>query len=119
MQNFGAVNYEFRIGKYEVSLDRVRGVFERGGGDRHQWTLQRRAWATNDNIKGIMQNGSARAISLTRVIGSGKRPVTYVSWFDCGAVLQLAAQRVPERFAGTRARRNGGPTPWTGRPAVG
>lgn len=80
VQNFGAVADEFQIGKYEVNLDQY-AEFLNAVAATDTYDLYNAGMGTDQNIAGIQQNGSAPNFTYT-VIGSGKRPVTYVSWFD-------------------------------------
>jgi len=80
VQNFGAVNYEFSIGKYEVSLVQyTRFLNAVAASDPHE--LYNGLMATELNIAGIERSGDDGSYTYA-VIGSGNRPVTYVSWFD-------------------------------------
>ena len=79
VQNYGAVPYEFQIGKYEVSLDEYTR-FLNAVAATDTYNLYNTNMATNLNIAGI-ERSAAEPYTYT-VIGSGKRPVTYVSWFD-------------------------------------
>lgn len=76
---FGSVLYEYSIGKYEVTLA--------------QYTAFLNAVAATDthnlyhvnmvapNTAGIARSGSSGSFTYS-VIGTGTRPVTWVSWFD-------------------------------------
>ncbi len=77
---FGAVNYEFKIGKYEVNLDQYAAFLKAvAATDTHE--LYDTEMATDLNIAGIERSGTAGNYVYS-VIGSGKRPITYVNWFD-------------------------------------
>jgi formylglycine-generating enzyme required for sulfatase activity len=84
-QNFGQgalgrVNYEFQIGKTEVTLAQYTAFLNAvAATDTH--ALYSSALATNENIAGIAQNGTSGNFTYS-VIGTGTRPVTFVSWFD-------------------------------------
>ena len=77
---FGRVNYEFQIGKTEVTLAQYTAFLNAvAATDTHG--LYSSALATNENIAGIAQNGTSGNFTYS-VIGTGTRPVTFVSWFD-------------------------------------
>ena len=76
----GRVNYEFQIGKTEVTLAQYTAFLNAvAATDTH--ALYSSALATNENIAGIAQNGTSGNFTYS-VIGTGTRPVTFVSWFD-------------------------------------
>jgi len=77
---YGAVNYEYSIGKYEVSLAQyTRFLNAVAASDPNG--LYNPNMATNLRIAGIERSGENGEYTYS-VIGSGNRPVTYVSWFD-------------------------------------
>jgi sulfatase modifying factor 1 len=79
-QNFGAVPYEYSIGKYEVTLAQYAAFLNAvAATDTHK--LYTAGMATNQNIAGIARSGSSGSFTYG-VTGSGTRPVTFVSWFD-------------------------------------
>ena len=77
---YGAVPYEYSIGKYEVTLAQYT-AFLNAVAATDTFGLYNASIATNLNIAGISQSGSSGSFTYT-VIGDGARPVTYVSWFD-------------------------------------
>jgi len=77
---YGAVPYEYQIGKYEVTLAQY-AAFLNAVAATDAFGLYNANMATNQNSAGITRSGSAPNFTYT-VIGSGNRPVTYVSWFD-------------------------------------
>ena len=81
VQNFGAVPYEFSIGKYEVNLEQY-SAFLNAVAATDTYALYNPSMGTDLNIAGIERSGADGSYTYS-VIGSGKRPVTYVSWFDC------------------------------------
>jgi formylglycine-generating enzyme required for sulfatase activity len=77
---YGSVNYEYSIGKYEVSLVQyTRFLNAVAASDPNG--LYNLSMATDMNIAGIERSGDDGSYTYA-VIGSGNRPVTYVSWFD-------------------------------------
>jgi formylglycine-generating enzyme len=80
IQNFGAVPYEFKIGKYEITLTQYTAFLNAvAATDTH--SLYNPTMESNPNIAGIGRSGVSGGFTYT-VIGSGTRPVTNVSWFD-------------------------------------
>jgi formylglycine-generating enzyme len=80
VQNFGAVPYEYQIGKYEVTLEQYT-VFLNAVAATDTYSLYSANMATDQNVAGIQRFGSSGSFTYA-VIGSGRRPVSYVSWFD-------------------------------------
>jgi sulfatase modifying factor 1 len=77
---YGAVGYDYRIGKYEVTLNQY-SAFLNAVGATDTYGLYNTSMGTDLNIAGISRSGVSGSYSYS-VIGSGNRPVTYVSWFD-------------------------------------
>jgi len=77
---YGSVGYDYRIGKYEVTLGQYT-EFLNAAAKTDPYGLYNANMATNPNIAGINRSGSDGSYSYT-VIGSANRPVSYVSWFD-------------------------------------
>lgn len=80
VQHFGAVAYDFRIGKTEVTLNQYVS-FLNAVAKTDTYGLYNPTMATNQNVRGITRTGSSGNYAYT-VIGSGNHPVTYVNWFD-------------------------------------
>ena len=78
---YGAVPYEFQIGKYEVSLEEYT-AFLNAVAATDTYALYNTSMATILNIAGIERSGADGSYTYS-VIGSRKKPVTYVNWFDC------------------------------------
>ena len=77
---FGAVSYEFQIGKTEVTLAQCAAFLNAvAATDTHN--LYNLNLETNLNIAGISRSGSSGNFTYS-VIGTATRPVTFVSWFD-------------------------------------
>jgi formylglycine-generating enzyme required for sulfatase activity len=77
---YGAVPYEFKIGKYEVTLAQYTAFLNAvAATDTHN--LYNGSMATDPAIAGIARSGTSGSFTYS-VIGTGARPVTYVSWFD-------------------------------------
>lgn len=77
---YGAVPYEYSIGKYEVTLSQYT-AFLNAVAATDTFGLFNASMESFDTIKGIDQSGSSGRFTYA-VIGDGARPVTFVSWFD-------------------------------------
>lgn len=77
---YGAVNYGYSIGKYEVSLNQYT-EFLNAVAKTDTYGLYNTSMGTDLNIAGISRSGASGSYTYS-VIGSGNRPVTYVSWYD-------------------------------------
>ncbi|MCE9609954.1 MAG: SUMF1/EgtB/PvdO family nonheme iron enzyme [Chthoniobacter sp.] len=78
--HFGGVSYEYRIGKYEVTLNQYT-AFLNAVALTDTYNLYNPSMATDLNVAGIARSGNSGSYSYS-VIGSGQRPVTYVSFYD-------------------------------------
>jgi len=83
----GGVPDEFRIGKYEVTINQYAAFLNSVASvtsDSHIVNLWATGMTHDLNIAGISRSGSGTLASpySYSVIGSGNRPITYVSWFD-------------------------------------
>jgi formylglycine-generating enzyme len=84
---FGAVDYVFDIGKYEVTIGQYNtflGSVAAVTGDSYLINLWDARMASDLNIAGISRSGAGTTGDAYRysVIGSGNHPIAYVSWFD-------------------------------------
>ena len=77
---YGAVGYDYGIGKYEVTLNQY-SAFLNAVGATDTYGLYNTQMGSNPNIMGISRSGASGSYTYS-VIGSGNRPVTYVSWYD-------------------------------------
>jgi formylglycine-generating enzyme required for sulfatase activity len=77
---FGGVGYDYRIGKYEVTVGEY-AAFLNAVAKTDTYALYHLSMATNLNIAGISRSGASGNYSYS-VIGSASKPVTYVSWGD-------------------------------------
>jgi len=98
---YGAVSYTYRIGTYEVNLNQYT-AFLNAVAATDTYSLYNTSMGTNLNIAGISRSGSSGSYSYS-VIGSGLRPVTYVSWFDAARFSNWMANGQPTglQVAGT------------------
>jgi len=77
---YGAVTNVFAIGQYEVSLSQYT-TFLNSVAATDTYNLYNASMATFLNTAGISRSGSSGSYSYA-LVGSGSRPVSYVSWFD-------------------------------------
>jgi formylglycine-generating enzyme required for sulfatase activity len=80
IQHFGSVGYNYRIGKYDVTVGQYTAFLNSVAGT-DTYGLYNSLMATDLNIAGISQSCIAGSCSYS-VIGSAKHPITYVSWGD-------------------------------------
>jgi len=88
---YGAVAYEFRLGKYEVTIGQYT-TFLNTVAKTDTYSLYHPSMATDLNVAGITQTGSSGGFSYAVSGPSGvtpagansssNRPIAYVSWFD-------------------------------------
>jgi formylglycine-generating enzyme len=84
---YGAVADEFKIGKYEVTISQYSTFLNSVASvtsDSYVVNLWNTNMATDLNVAGISRSGSGiegNPYSYSG-IGSGNRPIAYVSWFD-------------------------------------
>ena len=102
---YGAVNYEYRIGKYEVTIAQYT-AFLNAVAATDTYNLYNADMGTNLNIAGISRSGSSGSYSYS-VIGSGNRPITYVSWFDAARFANWMANGQPTGAQGNATTENG------------
>ncbi len=76
---YGAIGYEFSIGKYEVTIGQYTS-FLNAVAVTDAYSLYNPSMGTDLNIVGIARSGSSGSYSYA-AIGSSNRPITYVSWF--------------------------------------
>jgi formylglycine-generating enzyme required for sulfatase activity len=77
---YGAVPYEFQIGKFEVTLAQY-AAFLNAVAKTDTHGLYDGRMATDLNSAGIARSGISGSFTYS-VVGAGTRPVTFVSWFD-------------------------------------
>ena len=76
----GAVAYQYNIARNETTLAEYT-AFLNAAAAADPYNLYNPSMESNANIAGISRSGTSGSFSYS-VIGSGDRPVTYVSWFD-------------------------------------
>jgi sulfatase modifying factor 1 len=81
---YGAVNYEFRMAKYLVTIQQYTD-FLNAVAATDLYSLYKPLMATSLNTAGISQSGTSGGYSYSVIDNggpSGNRPMMYVSWFD-------------------------------------
>jgi formylglycine-generating enzyme required for sulfatase activity len=82
---YGAVAYEFAIGKYEVTIGQYTS-FLNAVAATDTYSLYNPSMGSNLNVAGISRVGSDGSYTYSVISNSfgysGNRPITYVSWFD-------------------------------------
>ena len=120
---YGAVADVFDIGKYEVTIGQYTS-FLNAVAATDTYSLYNASMATDLNIAGITRAGSSGSFSYS-VIGSGSRPISYVSWFDAarfanwmnngatvGASTETGAYTLNGATSGVNFTKNAGATWW-------
>jgi formylglycine-generating enzyme required for sulfatase activity len=74
---YGAVNYEYKIGKYEVTNAQY-GAFLNAAAKTDSYGL----YNSNMSTYGVTRSGSSGSFSYSVTGALANRPVVYVSWFD-------------------------------------
>lgn len=77
---FGAVNYAYQIGRYEVTINQYT-VFLNAKAQDNTYGLWNANMQSDLNVAGISRSGSPGSYAYS-VMNSGNRPISYVSWFD-------------------------------------
>ncbi len=97
---YGGVNYTYAIGTTEVTLTQYTG-FLNAVAQTDTYGLYN-AGMTDPTSAGISQAGSSGSYTYS-VLGSGARPVTYVSWYDAARFTNWLHNGQPEglQVAGT------------------
>jgi len=89
----GAVSYDYNIGITEVNIYQYT-AFLNAVAASDPFGLYNPAMATDANIRGITRSGLSGSFTYS-VMGSGYRPVTYVSWFDAARFANWMANGQP------------------------
>ena len=81
---FGAVAYEYGIGKYDVTIGQYTAFLNAvDPGGTNPYSVYSTSMASNANSAGIsFTSGAPTGSKYAAMSGSTNRPITYVSWFD-------------------------------------
>ena len=102
---YGAVSYAYAIATTEVNLFQYTAFLNAvAATDTH--SLYNTDMGTNAEIVGITQTGSSGSYSYA-VMGTGARPVTYVSWFDAARFANWVANGQPTGVQENATTENG------------
>jgi len=83
---FGAVSYSYQIGKYDVTGSQYT-KFLNAVGATDTYNLYNANMGRDPYGSGVAQisrSGSSGSYTYAVMDNTGNRPITYVSWFDCG-----------------------------------
>jgi formylglycine-generating enzyme required for sulfatase activity len=80
VQRYGAVAYEYKIGKNETTIGQY-AEFLNAVAKSDPYALYSTSMTTS-TINGISRSGSSGSYIYTVNPGSANKPITYVSWFD-------------------------------------
>jgi formylglycine-generating enzyme required for sulfatase activity len=81
---YGAVNYEYQIGKYDVTIGQYTD-FLNAVAKTDNYSLYNTSMGTDLNVAGISRTGGSGSYTYSVMNNGGSssnRPITYVSWFD-------------------------------------
>jgi len=81
---YGAVNYSYQIGKYDVTIGQYT-EFLNAVAKTDTYSLYNTNMADDLNVAGIARTGDSGSYTysvMTNGGNSANRPITYVSWFD-------------------------------------
>ena len=102
---YGAVSYAYKIGKYEITLAQY-AAFLNAVAKTDTYGLYNTSMATDLNVAGITRSGSSGSYTYT-VLGSGNRPVAYVSWFEAARFTNWLANGQPTGAQGNTTTEDG------------
>lgn len=95
--NLGAVSYEYKIGKYPVTIGQYAS-FLNAIAKIDTYNLYSISMATDLNSAGIIRSGGEGSYVYTVMENSGSsinRPITYVNWFDSARFANWMANGMP------------------------
>jgi sulfatase modifying factor 1 len=113
---YGGVAYDYRIGKYEVTIGQYT-AFLNAVASTDTYSLYNGSMATDLNIAGISQTGTSGAYSYSVIAASGSapyggvsgsnRPITNVSWWDSARFANWMANGQPTGAQNSTTTENG------------
>jgi formylglycine-generating enzyme len=106
---YGAVTYEYQIGKYDVTIGQYTEFLNAVAGT-DAYELYNPSMATDLNSAGISRSGSpgTYAYSVINNGGNGSnRPISYVSWFDSARFANWMANGQPTGAQNSTTTENG------------
>ncbi len=81
VSSFGAVDYNYKIGKYEVTAEQYAAFLNAVAADDTFGLYNSYMWSRSDGCK-IQQSGISGSYTYSVAPGWEDRPVNYVSWYD-------------------------------------
>ena len=106
---FGAVNYIYQIGKYDVTIAEY-AAFLNAVAKTDTYSLYNTSMSSDLNSAGITQSGTPGRYVYSAMDNSGSsanRPVTYVSWFDAARFANWMANGQPSGPQNSTTTENG------------
>jgi len=105
----GAVNYEYQIGKYDVTIGQYT-AFLNAVAYVDTYSLYNTDMATNLNVAGIARAGSSGSYTYSVINNGGdssNRPITFVSWWDSARFSNWMANGQPTGAQSSTTTENG------------
>ena len=102
---FGAVAYDYQIGKYDVTIGQYT-AFLNAVAATDTYSLYNSSMGTDGNIAGISQSNGSGSYTYS-VLGSANRPITYVSWWDSARFSNWMANGQPTGAQTSATTENG------------
>jgi len=106
---YGAVNYEYQIGKYSVTIGQYTD-FLNAVAATDTYSLYNTNMGTNLNVAGIEQAGSSGSYAYSVINNGGdssNRPITYGSWWDAARFSNWMANGQPTGAQSSTTTENG------------
>ena len=106
---YGAVNYEYQIGKYAVTIGQYT-AFLNAVAVTDTYSLYSESMGTNLNVAGISRAGGSGTYTYGVINNggdSGNRPITYVSWWDAARFSNWMANGQPTGAQSSTTTENG------------
>ena len=106
---FGAVSYEYLIGKYAVTIGQYTS-FLNAVAVTDTYSLYSESMGTNLNVAGISRAGGSGSYTYGVIDNggdSGNRPITYVSWWDAARFSNWMANGQPTGAQSSTTTENG------------
>ena len=106
---YGAVNYLYSIGKYDVTIGQYT-AFLNAVAATDTYALYNASMATDLNVAGISRSGSSGSFSYSVITNGGSsanRPITYVDWRDAARFANWMSNGQPTGAPSSTTTENG------------
>jgi sulfatase modifying factor 1 len=106
---YGAVNYSYQIGKYDVTIGQYTD-FLNAVAATDTYSLYSASMGTDLNVAGIAQSGSTGSYTYSVITNGGNsanRPITYVTWWDSARFSNWMANGQPTGAQSSTTTENG------------